>query len=71
MVNNRDEVQCTLVMDTSRVTPLKPVTVPRLELTAAVLSSKVRSFLQKEPSYEDINEFFWTDSKVVLEYISN
>ena len=71
MVNNRDEVHCTLVMATSRVTPLKPVTVPRLELTAAVVSTKVSSFLQKELSYEDINEFFWTDSKVVLGYISN
>ena len=71
MVNNRDEVHCTLVMAKSRVTPLKPVTVPRLELTAAVVSTKISSFLQKELSYEDMNEFFWTDSKVVLGYISN
>ena len=71
MVNNRDEVHCTLVMAKSRVTPLKPVTVPRLELTAAVVSMQVSSFLQKELRYEDINEFFWTDSKVVLGYISN
>ena len=71
MVNNRNEVHCTLVMAKSRVTPLKPVTVPRLELTAAVGSTKKSSFLQKELSYEDISEFFWTDSKVVLGYISN
>lgn len=71
MVNKRDEVDCTLVTAKSRVTLLKPVTVPRLELTAAVVSTKVSSFLQKELSYEDINEFFWTDSKVGLGYISN
>ena len=71
MVNNRDEVHCTLVMAKSRVTPLKPVTVPRLELTAAVVSTKISSFLQKELSYEDMNEFFWTNSKVALGYISN
>lgn len=58
MVNNRDEVHCSLVMAKSRVTPLKPVTVPRLELTAAVLSTKISSFLLKELSYEDIHEFF-------------
>ena len=71
MVNKRDEVDCTLVTAKSRVTLLKPVTVPRLELTAAVVSTKVSSFLQKKLSYEDINGFFWTDSKVVLGYISN
>ena len=71
MVNNRDEVHCALVMAKSRVTPLKPVTVPRLELAAAVVSTKISSFLLKELSYEDINEFFWTDSKVVLGYTSN
>ena len=71
MVNNRDEVHCALVMAKSRVTPLKPVTVPRLELTASVVSTKISSFLQKELSYEDIKEFFWTDSKVVLGYITN
>ena len=70
MVNNRDEVHCALVMAKSRVTPLKPVTVSRLKLTAAVVSTKISSFLQKELSYEDINEFFWTDSKVVLQYRS-
>ena len=34
-------VNCSLVMAKSRVTPLKPVTVPRLELTAAVVSTKI------------------------------
>ena len=71
MMNNLDEVHSTLVMAKSRLTPLKPVTVPRLELKFTVVSMKVSSFLQKELSYEDINEFFWTDSKVALGYISN
>ena len=71
MTNDRDEVHCALVMAKSRVTPLKPVTVPRLELTAAVVSTKIRFFLQKELNYQDMQEFFWTDSRVVLGYISN
>ena len=71
MINDRDEVHCALVMDKSRVIPLKPVTVPRLELTAAVVSTKISSLLQKELNYQDMQEFFWTDSRVVLGYISN
>ena len=71
MVNNHDEVHCALVMAKSRVTLLKQVTMPRLELTATVVSKKTSFFLQTELSYEDINELFWTNSKVVLGYISN
>ena len=71
MVTDRDEVHCSLVMAKSRVTLLKPVTVPRLELTAAVVSTKISTFLQKELRYDNIPEVFWTDSKVILGYISN
>ena len=51
--------------------PLKPVTVPRLELTAAVVSVKTSAQLQQEWGYEDVKEVFWTDSKVVLGNIAN
>ena len=60
-----DEVHCSLVMAKSRVTPLKPITVPRLELAATVVSTNVSAFLWKELKY-DFSEVFWTDSKVVL-----
>ena len=36
-----EKVHCSLVMGKSRVAPLKTVTVPRLELTAATLAVKV------------------------------
>ena len=58
-------------MGKSRVTPLKPVTIPRLELTAAVVSSKISCMLRKELDYTQMKEVFWTDSKTVLGYINN
>ena len=58
-------------MGKSRVTPLKPVTIPRLELTAAIVSSKISCMLRKEVEYTQIQEIFWTDSKMVLGYINN
>ena len=55
----------------SRVTPLKTISNPRLELMAAVLSVKVACKLKIELDYSDLKLFFWTDSQVVLAYISN
>ena len=50
---------------------MKPVTIPRLELTAALVSSKISYTLRKELEYEEVKETFWTDSKTVLGYINN
>ena len=69
--NEKGQFHCSFVMGKARVAPLKPVTVPRLELTAAVVSVKTSAQLQQELEYEDVKEVFWTDSKVVLGYIAN
>jgi hypothetical protein len=64
-------VSTALVMAKARVAPAKSMTVPRLELTAALTSARVSNFLMKELQYENIVQYFWTDSKVVLGYINN
>ncbi|KAK3726566.1 hypothetical protein QZH41_001952, partial [Actinostola sp. cb2023] len=71
LINNQDQVHCSFVMGKARVTPLKVFTIPRLELTAALLSAKVSSTLQRELEFIQVKETFWTDSQVVLGYISN
>ena len=71
MVDEQQRIHCTLVMGKSRVAPLKPVTVPRVELTADVCSVRISQQLRREFSYHIDQEYFWTDSKVVLGYISN
>ena len=58
-------------MGKSHVTLLKPVTIPRLELTGAVVSSKISCILRKELEYAQMKEVCWTDSKTVLGYINN
>ena len=50
---------------------LKPVTIPRLEMTAALVSIKVSLSLQWEFEYQRITEVFWTGSQIVSGYISN
>ena len=71
IVDAEGNVWTSLVTSKSRVTPSKPITIPRLELMAAVLSVKMAEFLDEELDYEDINHIFWTDSMVVLGYIAN
>ncbi len=62
----QEEAHCELVMAKSRVSPLKSVTIPRLESTAALVSVKVSTMLHKELEYEKMVDVYWTDSKVVL-----
>ena len=69
-MNQHDQIHCSLVMGKSRVVPLKAVSVPRLELVAALLSVRISKILSKELSYP-VTHHFWTDSKVVLSYIQN
>ena len=64
-------VSCSLVMSKNRLAPLKVITIPRLELQAAVLSSRLKTSLTKEFDI-DINAiYFWTDSMITLQYINN
>ena len=53
-IDNQNRIHLSLVMEKSRVTPLKPVTTPRLELTAALLSTKVSDLLRRELAYDNI-----------------
>ena len=71
LLDDKNRIHCSLAMGKSRVTPLTPVTIPRLELTAALVSSKISCVLRKEREYAPMKEIFRTDSKTVLGYINN
>ena len=58
-------------MGKSRVSPTKITTIPRLELSAVVVAVRSSDMLLKELDIENLQEFFWTDSTVVLGYINN
>ena len=60
-----------LVTGKSRVAPLKSVTIPRLELTAATVSVKVGSLVIEELDIPNLPVVYWTDSTIVLGYIDN
>ena len=58
-------------MSKSRVAPMKQLTVPHLELQAAVLSTRMDEFPRKELALCLIDSHFWSDSEIVLKYIKN
>ena len=70
-INANNQVHVSFVMGKSRVIPLKKITVPRLELTAAVVAVNIGKFLQRELKLPNVKSFYWTDSNVVLGYIRN
>ena len=68
VIDTNDNIMCSLVM------AVKVVSIPRLELAAAVLSCKVSKLLNAELCIDDLHNIYichWCDSQIVLAYISN
>ncbi|KAK0154145.1 hypothetical protein N1851_003769 [Merluccius polli] len=64
-LEKNSKVHVAFMMGKARVVPLKQTTIPRLELTAAVLAVRVDSMLQKELQLKLEKSVFWTDSTTV------
>ncbi len=71
LLNSNNVVHVSFLLGKARVAPLKPVTIPRLELTAAVLAIRVDKMLREQLQLQLENSCFWTDSTSVLKYIRN
>ena len=56
IVNEVGRVHCSLLLGKSRVVPKKFISIPRLELNAAVLSVKMACLLKKKLKLEEIKE---------------
>ncbi|XP_039509456.1 uncharacterized protein LOC120464180 [Pimephales promelas] len=69
--NEQNQKHCSLLMGKSRVSPLKQITIPRLELTAATIAVKVDKILRQELQIPLQQSVFWTDSTTVLNYIDS
>ena len=71
LLDESGTITVSLVMGKSRLAPIKPVTIPRLELSAAVLSCRLFELVSSEIELDIKRTVFWTDSIIVLGYISN
>ena len=66
-----DGIETSFVFAKSRVAPLKFVTIPRMELCAAVMAVRVALFVLAELRVEVDQTFFWSDSTTVLSWINS
>ncbi|XP_068243773.1 uncharacterized protein [Palaemon carinicauda] len=64
-------VSCRFIMGKARVALLKHVSVPRLELSAAVLAIRLGSTIPTMIDFRVDGVYYWTDSTTVLRYIRN
>ena len=58
-------------MSKARIVPLKKITIPALELSAATVSVRRDKVIKRELELAVDLSFFWTDSTSVLKYVAN
>ena len=68
-VNAEGKIHCSLLLGKSRLPPIWQMTIPRLELSAAVIAVRMDRMLSRELTLEIQDSVFWTDSMIVLQYI--
>lgn len=54
-----------------RNAPVKFTSIPRLELQAAILSTRINKTLREELDLNIQSTTYWTDSEIVLHYLKN
>ena len=70
-VNAFGRIHCSFVMGKARLAPIHEITIPRLELTAAVISVNLSQIKREELETKTEQVNYWTDSMSLLKCINN
>ena len=63
------QIQVAFIAGKSKVAPLKPLSIPRLEQEAAVIGVRLAGSVQTELEVQFDQRKFWSDSQTVLQWI--
>ncbi|KAJ8918512.1 hypothetical protein NQ315_015217 [Exocentrus adspersus] len=67
-VSQNDHVKVHILAAKTRVAPVRMLTIPRLELLAAVIGARLYSGIKRTLACE-IDTFFWSDSSTIISWI--
>ncbi|XP_070549479.1 uncharacterized protein [Ptychodera flava] len=71
LINQEDNVNVSFILGKAKVNPTHAVSIPRLELCAAVLATELTQKIISEIGLNIDNVIYHTDSEIVLGYINN
>jgi len=63
------DITVSILASKSKVAPVSPLTIPRLELSAALVLSQLMRFVRNSLSLNSAPVFLWTDSTIVLTWV--
>ena len=64
-------MHCAFILGKARLAPIREISIPRLELSAAVISVRLCKVIKEELDIKIDDTTFWTDSMSVLKCIKN
>lgn len=66
-----NHIECSLIGAKTKVAPLQPMSIPRLELQAALLGARLANSIIEGHALKVDRKVMWSDSKTVLSWLQS